>query len=968
MSNSMTDAGPVARIHPRQHLRAAATLYKRRGKLTATVRSDWVERLFVLSDSALFWFDLEGGPLDKLRPALHLERSSFLDSAQQGRCDVRHVVSINTPELAEGALFGRTPEELQRLGPRYQLEITTVLAEPLAQHVLGCNNKAELEEWHAALSRAVAQVLPQTSTPPPPPSDGLMRLDLLGVLALGHMQKAREGMLKGGWSVRFLVLTREHLIFFKQTDKASGEDEPEKLFGTLGATIRSGEFIFGQERGRMAMANADVAADVVSESGRRYTQLTLTGALSGLDHGSMLQKGINKISKVSEGTSRFKAVLRTEDPAEAAEWVAVLRHVCGHQRQQSYAKLEAAISTGDAHVAASVAQELALLAAAVPSLSRPRADSVPNMGSFSARPSRPSGEFAALPSTDYGEPGEPGSPQAIGVELASSDEEMVEVDVELDGGGGRDKRSSSRSKSELQLLSENQLLRAKVAKQEANLRAMQAALLQIAESATNAAEPTPARLAPTLPSHLSLQLPLQLPLTVDAPPPAGATAASSSGAGAATATHAETMAEVEQLEAEGNHLQAAELMAAQLEMLAKGQLSSPRVARGYAGGGGAPSGGTTRTFAVSAAEVKKLEVRGSTITVQAEPAEPAEPAENVSDNIEPPPEMDRSTSEVTAASECHTSEQIYSDPTDKSEATAVTTTSERAPAPAPAPEPVSAPAPAPAPPRATPREGEAGYTLVGSSHMQQTGNGTTFAVRIGPSYKRYGKKEPSLPQVYELAAVDLIKRPTILYDVAKHIKLPPPPDVDQPNDTGLPRRLIVNMILPTDAPSLTSAKTDGECIQLIFVFTQSAAKLKAWQASGAPAAKLFTRWCAEAEHNTELKERLKLLSKVENIADLGSAMSFVKQYNGKPVLITKSGRISRGDDSFEMAMNAFRFSYITKKGVKFALSRGTADMEIMSGITIEGREDDELPEQMIGVAHFKGIDFLNQASEALADK
>ena len=83
------------------------------------------------------------------------------------------------------------------------------------------------------------------------------------------------------------------------------------------------------------------------------------------------------------------------------------------------------------------------------------------------------------------------------------------------------------------------------------------------------------------------------------------------------------MAEVEQLEAEGNHLQAAELMAAQLEMLAKGQLSSPRVAEGHAGGGGAPPGGTTRTFAVSATEVKKVEGRGSTITVQAEPAEPS---------------------------------------------------------------------------------------------------------------------------------------------------------------------------------------------------------------------------------------------------------------------------------------------------------------------------------------------------------
>ena len=72
---------------------------------------------------------------------------------------MRHVVSITTTELAEGVLFGRTPEELQRLGPRHQLEVTTVLAEPLAQHVLGCNSKAELDEWRAALSWAVAQVL-----------------------------------------------------------------------------------------------------------------------------------------------------------------------------------------------------------------------------------------------------------------------------------------------------------------------------------------------------------------------------------------------------------------------------------------------------------------------------------------------------------------------------------------------------------------------------------------------------------------------------------------------------------------------------------------------------------------------------------------------------------------------------------------------------------------------------------------
>ena len=56
------------------------------------------------------------------------------------------------------------------------------------------------------------------------------------------------------------------------------------------------------------------------------------------------------------GVARFKAVLRTENAAEAAEWCAVLRFACGTQRQQGYARLQAAITDGDVSTAASVAQ------------------------------------------------------------------------------------------------------------------------------------------------------------------------------------------------------------------------------------------------------------------------------------------------------------------------------------------------------------------------------------------------------------------------------------------------------------------------------------------------------------------------------------------------------------------------------------------------------------------------------------
>ena len=217
------------------------------------------------------------------------------------------------------------------------------------------------------------------------------------------------------------------------------------------------------------------------------------------------------------------------------------------------------------------------------------------------------------------------------------------------------------------------------------------------------------------------------------------------------------------------------------------------------------------------------------------------------------------------------------------------------------------PAAPPSPLTRPPARGEAGYTLSGSAHVGYeltNGDGTSFDVRIGPNYKKTGKKAPSLDAPYAVATADLLRRPkpnpnpnsnpnsnpnpspnqnsspspspspiltrrpTALYDVAQQIKLPPPPDPDVANDTGLPRRLVLNLVLPNEQPSLTSAKTDGECVQLIVVFTASTAQLRAWQESGLPAARLYTKWVAGWAESPELKERLKLLSKVDNLKAL----------------------------------------------------------------------------------------------------
>ena len=136
--------------HPSKYIVAASPLYKRRGRLTAAVKqSDWVERMFVLTtEGALFWFQIGDG--------LVVPRSEPIGT-QHGRLEIRHVHSISPSERA-GTNTTR-PDELVILGPKYQLEVTTVLAGPEQTHVIGCPDKARMDAWLNALSRAVSRYL-----------------------------------------------------------------------------------------------------------------------------------------------------------------------------------------------------------------------------------------------------------------------------------------------------------------------------------------------------------------------------------------------------------------------------------------------------------------------------------------------------------------------------------------------------------------------------------------------------------------------------------------------------------------------------------------------------------------------------------------------------------------------------------------------------------------------------------------
>ena len=72
-------------------------------------------------------------------------------------------------------------------------------------------------------------------------------------------------------------------------------------------------------------------------------------------------------------------------------------------------------------------------------------------------------------------------------------------------------------------------------------------------------------------------------------------------------------------------------------------------------------------------------------------------------------------------------------------------------------------------------------------------------------------------------------------------------------------------------------------------------------------------------------------------------------YNGKPVLINKSGSFFRRDGYIEHTVNVHLFSYIARKALH-TLQPKFSRMVLNIGFVIEGRDDDELPECMLGVA------------------
>eukprot|EP00804_Cyclotella_cryptica_P025985 CCRYP_020101-RB/>CCRYP_020101-RB protein AED:0.03 eAED:0.03 QI:540/1/1/1/1/1/3/1089/626 len=260
-------------------------------------------------------------------------------------------------------------------------------------------------------------------------------------------------------------------------------------------------------------------------------------------------------------------------------------------------------------------------------------------------------------------------------------------------------------------------------------------------------------------------------------------------------------------------------------------------------------------------------------------------------------------------------------------------------------------------------------------------SGKGFHVRVGPNYPKNGKKAPSMASLYEVYCVRYFRSPCRTVGGATRI-MPLPEMVercrcgdDDGNDketdtngekqalngsnsshpelrgTKIPDVLVVHFMLPYEPPNMFKQKDDGPGGECVYYLRPSQRFLD--EVSGkipiTPATRLFCRWCNECQSNLEMRSRFKCMALVKDIDKHNFGL--LKSYNGKPVLITESGRVCSGFHGdmryLEMTANVHYWAFMAKKGFVSLIPK-FKNMQMEVGFTIEGRSDNELPECMLG--------------------
>ncbi|KAE9281380.1 hypothetical protein PF008_g27899 [Phytophthora fragariae] len=233
---------------------------------------------------------------------------------------------------------------------------------------------------------------------------------------------------------------------------------------------------------------------------------------------------------------------------------------------------------------------------------------------------------------------------------------------------------------------------------------------------------------------------------------------------------------------------------------------------------------------------------------------------------------------------------------------------------------------------------------------------TRFNIRQGPNYRKTKMKAASAPALLELIAVDVYQSVVKADNVGSIVDL----SVLKPvaGDLDL---FIVNCQVPSYQPSnpLWGEKQgDGPGFNFVTYFAIPPAIRKMLDAPGDPPLQAVRLLKGFMQPQSWVSERFKAIGIVVNPEEqkLGRAeRHLLETYNGQPILTRPQHQFYRGNGYFEVDVNAHDFNYVARKGL-VGVSDHACNMILDFGFVLEGQEDHELPEQILGSVRLCKVD------------
>lgn len=240
---------------------------------------------------------------------------------------------------------------------------------------------------------------------------------------------------------------------------------------------------------------------------------------------------------------------------------------------------------------------------------------------------------------------------------------------------------------------------------------------------------------------------------------------------------------------------------------------------------------------------------------------------------------------------------------------------------------------------------------------------TCFDVR-NIRYKTTKEKVPSAPAIYDCVGMDIIRDSKKIDSLMSRLDRPLPesPSDFPPWDAswGIPRVLCVNAQLPYQSGYMFGGHPEddgGFSVVNYFVLSRQSCELLA-KGQGTPAMMLWRRLVEEGVSSKE-GISFKAVGRIEDLEGYEIPKSF-HGFNNKPALVTNSAKVVQSllPEVVEVDFDVRQWVYLARSTLARYHQRAK-DVEFNAAYLVEGKSDDELPEQVLGCMTIWSMDILS---------